>query len=113
MTEKEIIQAADKDFDIEAVDMRDDLDFYNVYRAGVIYGQNHPNILKKDEAPISVDELKRLKACEVTLYAHQRVVGLCPICGRARVLEGLSCPVCDYDNSSSVEEWKQMHEDKN
>ena len=67
----------------------------------------------KDEVLISVDELKRLKACEVTLYAHQRVVGLCPICGKAMLLEGLICPNCDYDNSSSVEEWKQMHEDKN
>ena len=59
MSEKEIIQAADKDFDIEAVDMRDDLDFYNVYRAGVIYGQNHPNILKKDKNMIK-EGLKKI-----------------------------------------------------
>ena len=69
--------------------------------------------MNKDEILISVDELRRLRACEVTLYAHQRVVGLCPICGRAMLLEGIICPVCDYDNSSSVEEWKQMHENKN
>ena len=67
----------------------------------------------KDEVLISADELKRLKACEVTLYTYQRVVGLCPICGRAMLLEGLICPVCDYDNSSSVEEWKQTHKDEN
>ena len=67
----------------------------------------------KDEVLISADELKRLKACEVTLYAHQRVVGLCPICEKAMLLEGLICPHCGYDNSSSVEEWKQMHENKN
>ena len=66
-----------------------------------------------EEVTISSDELKWLKACEVTLYAYQRVVGLCPICGRAMLLEGLICPVCDYDNSSSVEEWKQIRENKN
>lgn len=69
--------------------------------------------MSKNEVLISADELKRLKACEVTLYAFQNVKGLCPICGRAMLLEGLICPVCDYDNSSSVEEWKQMHENKN
>ena len=68
--------------------------------------------MAKNEVLISVDELKLLKACQVTLYSYQRVVGLCPICGRAMLLEGLICPVCDYDNSSSVEEWKQMHESK-
>lgn len=69
--------------------------------------------MAKNEVLISADELKRLKACEVALYAYQSVKGLCPICGRAMLLEGLICPVCDYDNSSSVEEWKQMREGKN
>lgn len=64
------------------------------------------------EVLISVDELRRLKACEVTLYSYQRVVDLCPICRRAMLLEGLICPVCNYDNSTPVEEWKQMHENK-
>lgn len=52
--EEEITQAANKDFEIEAVDMRDDLDFYKVYRAGVIYGENHPKspwISVKDDLP--------------------------------------------------------------
>ena len=62
---------------------------------------------------ISVDELKRLEACEVTLYAYQRVDGLCPVCERAMLLSGLICPNCGYDNSTPVEEWKQMHENKN
>ena len=66
-----------------------------------------------EEVLIPVDELRRLRACEVTLYAHQRVVGLCPICERAMLLNGLICPNCGYDNSTPVEEWKQMHEDKN
>ena len=63
---------------------------------------------------ISVNELKRLKACEVTLYAYQSVVGLCPICERAMLLSGLICPQCGYDNSTPVEEWKQtLEENKN
>ena len=61
MTREEIIKAANNDFEIEAVDLRDELDFYKVYRAGVIYGQNHPNILKKDEVPVSAEELKHLE----------------------------------------------------
>ena len=48
------------------------------------------------EVLISVDELKRLEACE-----------------GAMLLSGLICPNCGYDNSTPVEEWKQMHEDKN
>ena len=69
--------------------------------------------MNKDEVLISVDELRRLRACEVTLYAYQNVVGLCPNCGKAMLLEGLICPNCSYDNSTSVKEWKQMHENKN
>lgn len=67
----------------------------------------------KNEVLISADELKRLKACEVTLYAYQRVGGLCPICEKAMLCEGLICPNCGYDNSSSVEEWKQIHNNEN
>ena len=63
------------------------------------------------EVLISVDELKRLEACEVTLYAYQRVDGLCPVCERAMLLSGLICPNCGYDNSTPVEEWKQMLEE--
>ena len=69
--------------------------------------------MAKNEVLISVDELRCLRACEVTLYSYQRVVGLCPICEKAMLLDGLICPRCGYDNASSVEEWKQMHEDKN
>ena len=68
--------------------------------------------MAKNEVLISVDELKRLKACEVSLYSYQSVVGLCPICERAMLLSGLICPPCGYHNSYSVEEWKQMHENK-
>lgn len=64
----------------------------------------------KDEVLISIDRLKFLKACETTLYAYQRVNGLCPVCEGAMLLSGLICPNCGYDNSTPVEEWKQMHE---
>ena len=69
--------------------------------------------MDKNEVLISVDELKRLKAREVSLYANQIVLDLCPVCKKATLLDGLFCPKCGYVNSSSVEEWKQMHEDKN
>ena len=65
------------------------------------------------EVLISVDELKRLEACEVTLYAYQRVNSLWPVCEGTILLSGLICPNCGYDNSTPVEEWKQMHENKN
>lgn len=66
--------------------------------------------MAKDEVLISIDRLKFLKACETTLYAYQRVNGLCPVCEGAILLSGLICPNCGYDNSTPVEEWKQMHE---
>ena len=69
--------------------------------------------MAKNEVLISVDELKRLKACEVTLYAFQNVKGLCPICEKAMLCYGLICPNCGYDISISVKEWKQMHENRN
>ena len=59
-----------------------------------------------EEITISADELEHLKA-------YQNVVGLCPNCKKAMLLEGLICPHCGYDNSSSVEEWKQTHKDEN
>lgn len=60
MTREEIIKAANNDFEIEAVDLRDELDFYKVYRAGVIYGQNHPKlswISVKDDLPYNYPDL--------------------------------------------------------
>lgn len=67
--------------------------------------------MTKDKVLISTEELKRLKACEATLYAYQSVKGLCPICEKAMLLSGLICPQCGYDNSTSIEEWKQMLEE--
>ena len=64
------------------------------------------------EVTISVDELKRLKACEITLYAYLNIEGLCPICEKAMLCDKYICPHCGYDNSYSVREWKQMHNNK-
>ena len=65
--------------------------------------------MAKDEVLISVDRLKRLEACEVSLYAFQNVKGLCPICEKAMLCCGLTCRNCGYDISNSIKEWKQMH----
>lgn len=67
----------------------------------------------KDEVLISADELKRLKACEVTLYAFQNVRDLCPICEKAMLCYGYICPNCGYDISYSVKKWKQIHNNEN
>ena len=66
--------------------------------------------MTKDKVLISTEELKRLKACEATLYAFQQVVGLCPNCEKTMLCYGYVCHHCGYDNSYSVKEWKQMHE---
>ena len=68
--------------------------------------------MNKDEVLVSADELRRLKACEVTLYAYQSVKGLCPICEKAMLCDKYICPHCGYDNSYSVREWKQIHNNK-
>ena len=61
-------------------------------------------LLNIGEVPISVDTLKYLKACQTSLYTYHNVAGLCPVCKKAMLLDGLICPHCGYDNSSSVEE---------
>ena len=66
-----------------------------------------------EEVTISVDELKYLKACKTSLYAYLNVVGLCPNCEKAMLCYGYICPHCGYDDTYSIKEWKQMHENKN
>ena len=65
-----------------------------------------------EEVTISVDELKHLKACETTLYAYLNIEGLCPNCEKAMLCYGYICPHCGYDDTYSVKEWKQMHNDE-
>lgn len=65
------------------------------------------------EVTISADKLKRLEACEVSLYAFQNVRGLCPICEKAMLCYGYVCPNCGYDISYSVKKWKQIHNNEN
>ena len=55
--------------------------------------------MTKDKVLISTEELKRLKACEATLYAFQQVVGLCPNCEKTMLCYGYVCHHCGYDNS--------------
>ena len=43
---------------------------------------------------ISSKELKRLKACELTLYFLHRKVELCPVCEKGMLCDGLVCPNC-------------------
>ena len=66
-----------------------------------------------EEVTISVDELKYLKACKTSLYAYLNVVGLCPNCEKAMLWYGYICPHCGYDDTYSIKEWRQMHENKN
>ena len=69
--------------------------------------------MAKNGVLISADKLKRLEACEITLYAYQNVKGLCPICEKAMLCYGYVCPNCGYDISYSVKKWKQIHDNKN
>lgn len=56
-----------------------------------------------EEVLIPVDELKRLKACEVSLYFLHRNIQLCPVCEKGMLCDGFICPHCGYDDSDSVE----------
>ena len=64
--------------------------------------------MKDVEVLISDEELKYLKACEAGLYYYHRDVKLCPVCEKGILCDGNICTYCDYDNSCSVEEWKQI-----
>ena len=68
--------------------------------------------MNRGKVLISFDELKRLKACEKTLYFFHVDIELCPVCGMGMLCEGNLCPHCGYDYSP-IEEWKQTHGDKN
>ena len=75
MTREEIIKAADNDFEIEAVDMKDELDFYKVYRAGILYGQNHPKspwISVEDDLPCNHEEMYKMSGS--LLYTEEVLV---------------------------------------
>lgn len=57
---------------------------------------------------ISEKELQYLRACEFTLHEFNNVVGLCPNCQRAMLIDGLVCLNCGYDNSYTVKEWEEL-----
>ena len=62
-----------------------------------------------EEVLISANRLKRLEACEVTLYCYHRGIRLCPVCKKGMLCDDNICPCCDYDGSTPVEEWKKMN----
>lgn len=57
---------------------------------------------------ISEEELQYLRACEFTFNIVNTVAGMCPNCRKAMLVDGLVCMNCGYDNSYTVEEWKEM-----
>ena len=57
---------------------------------------------------ISEEELQYLRACEFTFNIVNNVVGLCPNCQKAMLVDRLVCMNCGYDNSYTVEEWKEL-----
>lgn len=57
-------------------------------------------IREADKVLISVEELKRLKACERSLYFLHRSITLCPVCEKGMLCDGIICPNCGYDYSS-------------
>lgn len=48
---------------------------------------------------ISEEELQYLRGCDFTLHWIRNVVGLCPKCKKAILVDGLVCLNCGYDNS--------------
>ena len=62
-------------------------------------------VLGKDEYKALIDnkvneeELKYLKACQYTLESFNKVIGLCPKCKEAIIIDGWVCPCCGYDSS--------------
>lgn len=63
-------------------------------------------VLNKDEYKALTDkfqadeeELKYLKACQYTLEAFNKVIGLCHKCKEAIIIDGWVCPCCGYYSS--------------
>ena len=65
--------------------------------------------MDKDKVLIHPYELKRLRACEKTLYSLHRDIELCHVCEKGMLCDGFICPHCGYDYSCSAEEWEQTH----
>ena len=57
---------------------------------------------------ISEEELRYLKACDFTLHQVNNIVGLCPACKKAILVDGLVCLNCGYDDSYTLEELEQI-----
>lgn len=59
--------------------------------------------MNEDKVLISSKELKRLKACELTLYFLHRKVELCPVCEKGMLCDGVVCPNC-FEFTEPIEE---------
>ena len=58
-----------------------------------------------DKVLISVEELERLKACELSLYFLHRKIKLCPACNKRMMRDGFICPnCCGFNASIEIEE---------
>lgn len=53
---------------------------------------------------ISSEDYKFLCLCKNTLYDHYRVIGLCPKCKQAILLDGYCCEHCGYDPTKEENE---------
>lgn len=62
---------------------------------------------------ISEKELQYLEACDFTLHQVSSVIGLCPNCQKAILIDGLVCLNCGYYgstiNSYTIEEWQELN----
>ena len=56
--------------------------------------------MENEKILISAEELKRLKACERSLYFLHRSITLCPVCEKGMLCDEIICPNCEYDGSS-------------
>ena len=50
--------------------------------------------MDKDKVLIHPYELKRLRACEKTLYSLHRDIELCHVCEKGMLCDGVVCPNC-------------------
>ena len=52
-----------------------------------------------DKVLISKEDLQYLETCEFTIHQINNIIGLCPNCKKAILIDGLVCLNCDYNNS--------------
>lgn len=58
--------------------------------------------IPQDKILIDKHEYQRYKAAYVSLDAYHNITRVCPICGKAVLVDGLVCPHCGYDDSEHM-----------